>query len=98
MSANDRNYFTELEKTCREEVAADPSELNIMRIIVSQFRISELTVSLFQNFESFFFLKIPKTFFNVFFLKISKNMFFCENFQKHFFYFISFLVSSTIAK
>jgi len=54
MPGKDSKYFTELEKTCREEMAADPSELNKLRIMISQFRVSELTVSFFENFYLLF--------------------------------------------
>ena len=54
MNENDRKYLAELEKTCVEKMVADPSELNELRMIVSQFRIAELTVSVFflQNIEN----------------------------------------------
>ena len=41
----DREYVKGLEKKCKEEMAADPSELNKARCMIFDFRISELTVS-----------------------------------------------------
>jgi hypothetical protein len=34
-----------LEEECKQQMAADPSELNKLRMMISQFRVSELTVS-----------------------------------------------------
>ena len=41
----DREYLASLAKQCQEKLAADPSDVNKLRVMISQFRVSELTVS-----------------------------------------------------
>ena len=74
LNREDDKYISDLEQKCRENLMADPNELNRLRAMITQFRVSELTVSynFFQNFSEFFknfseFYKKFSEFFKIFF-------------------------------
>ena len=45
-SRDDQKYISEQYEVCRKIAMADPTELNRLRAMITQFRVSELTVSL----------------------------------------------------
>ena len=44
-SREDRSYLSILEGQCKKAMASDPSEINELKMMITQFRVSELHVS-----------------------------------------------------